>query len=301
MTQLILGTCANYSTEQLRPFVDSLRSTDYAGDVTFLVHGISPATVRFLHERDCRTLPFRQMPYFKGAHRVRQSMARLVRLCWSRSRPPAAIRSLLAQCWQCAASRYFRYESYLRSLDGQFDLVMLTDVRDVVFQSNPFAFPMTGQLCAFRESLARIGDDYYNSQWLKDAYGQAVYEQLQDLPVYCSGVTIGTISGVQDYLRAMTKHLASRVGFTGYDQGVHNYLVHTGALRDVVHYENWQGPVLTLGAVASQDICVAGDGLLRTRAGEVINVLHQYDRQAALARSVVERISCRTEPASEVH
>ncbi len=292
MNNLILGLCANYSTGQVAPFVKSLRATDFRGEATFFVDRLSDATIEFLHAHDCRTIPFRQIRHFRGAQTVKRILACSFRTLWPRSGPPGPIRTLVTRLWNCMAARFFLYESYLRQVNGRFEKVMLTDVRDVVFQRDPFDFPMTGRLCAFRESLPRIADDYFNSQWIKDGFGLAVYEQLCDCPVYCAGVTIGSASGVSDYLRTMTRCLFSRVGLAGYDQGVHNYLIHTDRLKDIVRYENWMGPVLTLGTVDAKDICFPPDGLLRNRNGDVINVIHQYDRQPEVAPRVLERIGC---------
>ena len=292
MSNLILGLCANYTTDQLAPFVKSLRSTEFRGEVAFFIDRLSDTTIQFLHTHDCRTIPFRQFRHFRGAQSVRRVLARVFRAFWSHSPPPERVRRLVTQFWNCMAARFFVYESYLRQMDGRFEKVMLTDVRDVVFQRDPFEFSMAGRLCAFQESLPRIGDDYFNSQWIKDAFGRKVYERLCDCPVYCAGVTIGSASGVGDYLHTMTRYLLSRVGLAGYDQGVHNYLIHTGRMEDVVCYRNWMGPVLTLGAVATSDIRMSADGILRNLDGEIANVIHQYDRQPTIAPHVLKRIDC---------
>jgi hypothetical protein len=290
MSNIILGLCANYSTEQLAPFAKSLRETDFRGEVTLFVDRLSDATLAFLHAHDFRTIPFRQIRYFRGSQTVRRVLARSFRLLWSRSSPPPAVRRLVMRLWQCAAARFFAYETYLQELDGQFDKVMLTDVRDVVFQRDPFDFPMTGSLCAFQESLNRIGDDYFNSRWIKESFGRAAFTQLCEYPVFCSGVTLGTAAGVANYLETMTRHLLPRVGLIGYDQGVHNFLVHTGALPDLTRYENWNGPVLTLGTIDPAVVHFSPEGLLKNRNGDIINVIHQYDRQPTLAPRVLERI-----------
>jgi hypothetical protein len=80
------------------------------------------------------------------------------------------------------------------------------------------------------------------------------------------------------------------VGLAGYDQGVHNYLMHAGVLKNVARYKNWAGPVLTLGAVSSDDLSVPEDGILRNLDGEIINVIHQYDRRPAVGARILERL-----------
>jgi hypothetical protein len=290
MSNVILGLCANYSIDQLAPFVTSLRATDFNGEVTFFVDRLSGDTKRFLHAHDCRTIPFHSIRHFRGAQTTRRLVARAIRTFCPAS-PSTKVRSFVTRLWHCAASRYFLYATYLENTNGRFEKVLLTDVRDVVFQRDPFDFLMRGAMCAFQESLARIGDDYFNSQWIIDGFGKKVFQKLSHRPVYCSGVTIGTTSGVLGYLAAMTKELTIRVGFMGYDQGIHNYLVHTDAIPDLAHYTNWTGPVLTLGTVPEQELAMPADGLLRNHDGAIVNVIHQYDRQPTIAPRVLGRIS----------
>jgi hypothetical protein len=60
------------------------------------------------------------------------------------------------------------------------------------------------------------------------------------------------------------------------DQGVHNYLVHTGRVEGRL-VTNAEGPVLTL-AIMSDEAAVE---LVRRRAGDA-RMLHQYDRHPAV-------------------
>jgi hypothetical protein len=66
------------------------------------------------------------------------------------------------------------------------------------------------------------------------------------------------------------------------DQGVHNFLVHTGRVPGRL-VANTEGPVLTVGVMAPSDAVA----LLNDRAEE-LRVIHQYDRHPALAAPLEE-------------
>jgi hypothetical protein len=92
------------------------------------------------------------------------------------------------------------------------------------------------------------------------------------------------------YLAAMTLRL---LPFTpgermaGYDQGVHNVLVHTGALENLTLHDN-NGPVLTLAATEGEPE-VDAQGLVRNARGRIPAMVHQYDRKPALFAHIRER------------
>ena len=175
---------------------------------------------------------------------------------------------------------------YLRASDERHDRVMLTDVKDVFFQRDPFAFDDGGAaLCVFEEDRSlRIADCPLNATWLVRAFGEVALGHLADRPILCSGTTSGRIEGIAAYCDAMVETLRGRgVTWIGGDQGVHNFLVYTGRFGTARAFLNEDGPVLTLAA-RREVLKRNPSGFLVNRAGEVPNVLHQYDRSPALLR-----------------
>jgi hypothetical protein len=289
MSNLILGTCANYTADQLSPFFLSLKAAGYKGKTVMFVNNVPDETIDFLRRHDCDVVAFSHIRHFKGAGRLQQLYALIMRCVFS-SNPPRAFRVLAAKWWQFASSRYFMYESYIRQAGDELDKIMLTDVRDVLFQRDPFDFHPCDGLCAFQESVPRLGDNFHNSKWIKESYGRNALDEMQNNPVYCSGVTIGPAADVLSYLEIMNRHLISRYASAGYDQGVHNYLIHKGIIKNVTVYQNWSGPVLTVGAMKPDDVPVSSDGLLKNKDGQPVNVVHQYDRHPAIAVKLLTRL-----------
>ena len=80
-------------------------------------------------------------------------------------------------------------------------MLMLSDYRDVFFQSNPFTYhpddwsPPRFQLVVFQEVFFNIiGRCPYHTRWITDCYGIETLQKFQTLPIICSGVTMGKSS-----------------------------------------------------------------------------------------------------------
>ena len=76
----------------------------------------------------------------------------------------------------------------------------------------------------------------------------------------------------------------------GVDQAVHNYLLYTGELGDTKVFGNDDGPVLTLNYLVPESIDVNEDNQVFNLAGDLVHVLHQYDRHPELSQRLLQRI-----------
>jgi hypothetical protein len=164
---------------------------------------------------------------------------------------------------------------------------MLTDVRDVIFQSDPFNFRIGDKLCCFAEREgATLGQSPLNSEWLERAFGTDTLDQLRDKSIVCSGITIGQSNLVLAYSAKMVDLFLSAHGWQGatpgLDQAVHNYLIYKGLLPAIEVYPNDAGPVFTLAIEKS--VSVNGSGRIVNKRGMVPNVVHQYDRHWQVAK-----------------
>ena len=105
---------------------------------------------------------------------------------------------------------------------------MFTDVKDVVFQRDPFDFEWKAQLCSFLEAPgAVIGEKDTPHGWLAKTgiYGTQVAREFENKRVACAGVTFAEIDAAFELLDKMCEHLI-RIDSRGLvDQGVYNYLL----------------------------------------------------------------------------
>lgn len=182
------------------------------------------------------------------------------------------------------ALRYVHYRRYLSALDPEPDVVMLTDLRDVIFQRDPFDDPVSGLEVYLEDESVRIGHEIFNTRWIRDLYGNAGLEELKDRRVSCSGTVIGTRDAVVRYLSEMISEIVWRRRPLGsHDQGIHNMLVHRERLPFAAVIQNGHGRVLTMGKMNSY---ATDGGVVRNLDGTVPAVLHQWDRHQQLAAEI---------------
>lgn len=249
---LVLGAVGGYSFAQLAPFVRSLRKVSRVACV-FLDYGLEPEVVTDLARHEVQVAPVED---------------------------PAPLREI-------THDRFRAYAAFLSAHGHRFDRVLFTDVRDVVFQGDPFALDTGPGLAAFAES-GTIGADPCNAGWIRDVYGPAMLERLREKPILCAGTTLGSVEAALAYTIRMARELRERKGsgLWGRDQGMHNALLWTGELEARL-LRNGAG-VYTLALVTPETIRFDRDGQVVVE-GCVPAVLHQYDRHPVLAALLAAR------------
>jgi hypothetical protein len=244
---LVIGAIVSHGLNEIRPFVDTLRQSGFDGDIVFFVSQLAPDGIEYLRRNHCLLLDY---PFDETHGKISVHSFRFL---------------LFRQFLECNKD-FYRY-------------VMLTDTRDVLFQKDPFDFDMDDRLCVFLEDPSkRIGTCPFNAGWIVKKYGQSELSRLYDCEISCSGVTLGGISQVLTYLTALRDHLLPPVAFVGDDQGGHNYLVHHHLVGPLRTMRNMKGPVLTMGYLPFNRILWDTRGLIVDWNGNIINILHQYDR-----------------------
>jgi hypothetical protein len=303
-TNLILGLAEGFDWEQLRPFVESLRQTSFDGELHFFVARTDKRTVEILERKGVVLHPYRLLRFERDGRVFHAYDPPLRRLRSSRITPlyPPVIRRLgalsgdpLGGSARIAAplsipyvARYFRFYGFLTSSGDRYSNVMLTDVRDVFFQRDPFEFDIGDGASFFLEDDRHtLGSERYDREWLLAAYGEQALQELGDRLISCSGITIARREAMLAYLRVMTDELLRLPRQTvGIDQGVHNYVIHKGLVRHARLFRNGEGPVFTVGLAPHDEIDVVLDeGRLDA------NVVHQYQHHARLAETLLGRLT----------
>ena len=286
---LILGMVDGMSWEEIRPFVVSLRRTSYDGDVILFVADLDSSTVDSITSAGIHVVKARRLqmqfrgrllyPYHPRLERLHPLYPGVVRSVSRVSNDPARTSVALGALLSVRdISRFFRYHRHLSKHSGAYANVMLTDVRDVFFQRDPFDVEFGNQLqCFLEDTRETIGTQPHNRKWLQAAFGGGILSELGERPIVCAGVTIGPQRLVASYLSVMVESLLKlRHQSVGLDQAVHNYILHRGLVPQAHLIPNGAGAVATLGIVPREDV----HGLLDAP------VLHQYDRHPALAEAL---------------
>jgi hypothetical protein len=264
---LVLGAAHGLRAPVLRPFFRSLRDCGYAGRAAMLLLDADPAVRAMLAEYDVDS--FGNVP-----------------------------RDLLDRF----SVNDLRYGAFARYLDGLAETpehVFLCDVRDIVFQRDPFSFHPPAGLSVFLEDRRhRIGGSTMNALWLALAFGKESVHELGGHPIICSGTTCGSAAAIRFYLARMAEELEAiaerkpglSTKYPGVDQGAHNYLIRKGAFPELRIYTNESGPVATLAAVPSGEIRFNEREEIVNRAGKTACLVHQYDRYAEIKTRVLARL-----------
>ncbi|MBI1892768.1 MAG: hypothetical protein HYS14_01440, partial [Candidatus Rokubacteria bacterium] len=173
--QLVLGAALSFDVNQIRVFVESLRASGYAGDIAILVDLTSRRPVDYLRRH--------------GAQPVRT---------WCIRRLHGPIHSY----------RYACFAAYLRQHARRYDQVLISDVRDVVFQSHPF-IGVTSPACHFflESARLRIGSEPNNARWMRIFLPPVQAAQMAEYPVSCGGVVLGGVGAMTLYLERMSAYI----------------------------------------------------------------------------------------------
>ena len=101
--------------------------------------------------------------------------------------------------------RFFHIHNFLSLLaqPEEVDRVIITDVRDVVFQSDPsdcldeLIYPGGTDIILGSENI-RYRDEPWGANNVQKAFGQYFYEKLENREIYCAGVIAGGLELIKD-------------------------------------------------------------------------------------------------------
>jgi hypothetical protein len=263
---LVLGTVENYDFYEFDRFLLTLRQTNFAGHVCLFVGpGINSRTVRKIKRHGVEVIRYgRRFPFIADPH-------------------PDAPKSMPDPI-HLFNYRHFFYYDYLLRRGAGFRNVLITDVKDVVFQKDPFDFSIEDALhVAMENPEIPIGACSWNRGWILAGYGAETLERAKDKLISCAGTTIGPVKLVERYLKLMLGQIAEmKDAYECADQAAHNLLLHDGALEPVKRLRNFEGPILTVGTEPVYRL--NREKALVNRDGSIIAVVHQYDRHEELVR-----------------
>jgi hypothetical protein len=258
---LVMGMVSSYPIYYLKPFFVSLKKSGYEGDTVMFVNSLDKPTKGFVKSFCSEIIEYNNSwPYLSNP-----ALNRHIPQCKFQLSPNSL--------------RYLLYSALLNSQKQHYTSILISDVRDVYFQKNPFDFSFKKGLSVFMEDKSQtIGTQMHNRYWIENGFGKEVVEQLFHKPISCSGVTMGDIDSMMHYLEKMTHHICTIENIPGLDQGIHNYLIQTESLPTVNKYSDDDGPVSTISIFKPKKAVKIKKGKVIGSNGRAVNVVHQYDR-----------------------
>lgn len=306
---LILGTATGYKYAQMERFMRSLKDTDFDGRVGFLidagndqlkndleVNGALPIVVQHSIQRFPRWLVDKRFnrgkmgfvhSLYSGLYKITPTSCHSVRLMMGSM---GVFFSHIV-----GAARLYYFYKYLIRHKNEYSYVLLSDVRDVVFQGNPFVGVSTDKVMLFLEDKNFVlGEENVNKQWIEQYFDAETVARIGDKNILCGGTVLGPVDALIEYLGRMVDALMAIIpkssGDFGVDQPVMNALFHQGHFDDIcIAVENAKGPVYTLKLVEEDQLMFDKDNYLLSPEGKRVPVLHQYDWQPKVEAIVAKR------------
>jgi len=165
----------------------------------------------------------------------------------------------------------------------------LSDVYRHVSDDDPHAAPF---LFAFSETHSlNIRSSHDNRNWVFQAYGTNILNDIESRNVICAGTVMGNVDGVLRWVQVMVseiERLALRVDpYRSFDQGIHMVVLHQDYLfplgvRVFLLRNEYNGIVFTMATITQLNTSVLGQVKLTNSL--IPAVLHQYDRFVSLEK-----------------
>lgn len=209
---------------------------------------------------------------------------------------------LLPEYWSYG---YHRLGSIIPFLLAQsFRYLIWTDVRDVVFQTNPSTW-LKGNLGDKRIAFAGLGHVSagcpFNDNWIRHAaQDDAVWEEVRQQETLACGTFAGTYRSMLELIRDCYQGCISIPGTV--DQGMFNKLVRTSPYKEITTVPRLEQAFSAQwwpGKTASQippilpgygePVFDESTGEVRTADGELFSIVHLYDRDPRWVKIMSEK------------
>jgi len=205
----VITYCSGYDYSVFERFAGTLYDTGFSGDLIFVIRESDKPVLEELCKK------FKNVSYYVDKvvnHR------------------------------HCQQKRYYIYKELFETRNLQTDYVLLCDSRDVFFQRNIEVYSLDPSVDIFF-----LQEDNYiekcnvNKEWLRAIEEELkidIISKIGENRIICSGTTFGKLGGIRSYVDRMCDLMSNTIHteftkFTGFDQGIHNYLVYMLGFTDI--------------------------------------------------------------------
>jgi len=271
-SNLVIGAIHRYNPEEISLWVRSLNKSGYDGKKIMIVYDGTPTeTLEYL--------------YSEGFEVIQRKL----------------LLPLVVQ-------RFLDYYNVL--IRGEYNKVFISDVKDVIFQKNPFdPFDAESEIDADSEMI--IGTESIkidDMPWAKVNYSKTFpldYEGIKEYSSVCAGVLYGNSLFVRDFCMATFKYSVSSMMLhkcnQPADQAALNVLLRTVYRDSPITITNHSNAWVThLGvsfeqhhqeSLNEEQPVISADGFVVNSKGKIFTIIHQYDRFDELFEIIREKYS----------
>ena len=279
---LVIGAITNYNWDQIKYWVNSLDRSGFTGMKAVIAYNVDYATLRELEQRNYAVL------------------------CFDRDDVNGRV-TYPQKDFAIVVDRFLHYYLMLDNADNRAAIryVIATDVKDVVFQSNPSAFLDRSHRSCVDLVMSSEAIAYQHEPWgannLLQSFGPFMYERHKENTIINCGVLAGKFDVFMGLCKSIyllshgtTQHVP---GGGGPDQAALNLLLSTSIYDHVTdvctHAEPWAAQLGTtmdpnkIGAYLPfiTEALPRFDLDMETvvcPTGEAYAIVHQYDRVPAI-------------------
>lgn len=278
MKDLIIGAYTGYNWDQIKYWANSIIKCGFAGDKLVLVYNSDFQTVSKLQSLGFGVIGFNQDPITKN-------------WSWPHGNPNIVVQRFY-DLWQFLSKNYQNYR-----------YVVTTDVKDVIFQTNPSIWLENNigdnEIVASCEGL-KYGDEPWGDDNLKSSYPMW-YDSLKNCLIWNCGVQAGKGEALSD-LWFQIWSMCSVGGRHNPDQAAYNVLLHSVAWRQITRWtvdqDAWAAQCGTqmdpiklpiFGSKLIDPIPTFNGTHFKNQNEDIFSIVHQWDR-IPTCKSIVEKI-----------
>ena len=297
MKDLIIGGASNYTWDHLKYWVNSIKRSGFNGDIVLVATNMSKETIDKVTAEGVKLELYGQMQE-DGSIKAHGNGAPHV-------------------------ERFFYLWNFLRTKKDAYRFVVVTDTRDVVFQSDPMFWlektisTTSWDIIASSEGM-RYEDEPWGNRNLLEAFGPYFHKLYKSCPIY----NVGVIGGYCDYvcdLFFMIFQMSINRPIPIVDQAVFNVIInqmpYTDIIKRTVNADAWAAQLGTteqairsgagdIGMRAAQDPSeiilyktkyldkqpdIDEEGYVVNSSGQRFAIVHQYDRCGFWKDKIMER------------
>lgn len=273
MKDLILGCITNYTFDKIANWVNSIERSGFTGHKVVIAYNVGFDIVDELTKRDFTVVTF--------------------------NRDDANRRFTYRENFNIVVDRFYHSWRVLNDIEDQVRYVIATDVRDVIFQTNPTEWLDNLSSSELNTIIASTeGIRYKNEVWGNNNMKLSfpfIHEYMSNRGIYNAGVMAGKVSTIKDLFLNIYMICANMPhtipGGGGPDQAAYNVLLTMTQYENKTRFTNAKDAwAAQLGTVADPSKInqyrpyltdfepIIENGEVFNNEGRKYCIVHQYDR-----------------------
>lgn len=273
MKDVVVGCITNYNFDKIKYWVNSLDRSGFTGDKVMVCYNIGYNVVAELQARNYKVLGFKNIPEEKRLARDGN--------------------------FNICLERFYDIWNLFKTLDMQnYRYMIATDVKDVVFQSNPSDWLERNigdkKINVACESL-RYKDEAWGNNNMMRSFGPAIYEGMKEKLIFNAGTLAGDCKTLLEFFLNIYMFCGRAPEYVdgggGPDQAALNVLLQMEPYKAITNFAmSEDGWAAQLGTTVDPNKInsfrphlvepspILKDGLVCTSVGKPFPLVHQYDR-----------------------